>query len=217
MHYGETYVIHAECETPISYSSNEDDEKKKRESLTEDIPLDEEKMLYFIQAFSDQYAAMEPVLSKLDGNAHIDFKLYNTYGRSRNYYIGPMDGEPVLKNSTILLDNVYVRVRLIISVYDRSLYTQTVNEVMNEISTTFASLNSEQTDIHVSEIIHNIMTNNSNVRYLRFLGFNNYDANKQSIFVKYSDISELSQDGLMSRVPEIIRADSSSIEISEET
>ena len=185
--------------------------------LRYDIPLDEDKMNYFIQAFADQYKAMEPVTSKLDGNTYIDFKLYNTYGRSRNYYIGPMDGEPVLKNSTILLDNVYVTVKLIISVFDRSLYTQTVNEVINEISTTFSSLDSDDTDLHVSEIIHNIMANNPNVRYLRFLGFNNYDANKQSIFVKFSSISDLSEDNLMSRVPEIIRADSSSIEISEET
>ena len=185
--------------------------------LRYDIPLDEEKMLYFIQAFGDQYKAIEPVTSKLDGNSYIDFKLYNTYGRSRNYYIGPMDGEAVLKNSTILLDNVYVNVKLIISVYDRSLYTQTVNEVINEISTTFSNLNSDSADLHVSEIIHNIMANNPNVRYLRFVGFNDYDANKQSIFVKYSDISELSEDQLMTRIPEIIRADASSIEISEET
>ena len=185
--------------------------------LRYDIPLDEEKMLYFIQAFADQYKAIEPVSSKMDGEMHLDIKLYNTYGRSRNYYIGPMDGESVLKNSTILLDNVYVNVKLIISVYDRSLYTQTVNEVINEISTTFNSLNSSSTDLHVSEIIHNIMANNPNVRYLRFLGFNDYDANKQSIFVKYSNISDLDESNLMSRVPEIIRADESSIEISEET
>ena len=61
------------------------------------------------------------------------------------------------------------------------------------------------------------MRNIPNVKYVRFLGFNNYDANKQSIFVKYSDISELDENQLAARVPEIIRADSDSIEISEET
>ena len=69
----------------------------------------------------------------------------------------------------------------------------------------------------MSELIHNIISDIPNVRYLRFLGFNEYDANKQSIFVKYKDISELRMNDLMIYVPEIIRADADSIEISEET
>jgi len=54
------------------------------------------------------------------------------------------------------------------------------------------------------------------VKYLRFLGFNNYDANKQSIFVKYTDVSELKENELMTHIPEMIRVDSNSIEITEE-
>lgn len=186
--------------------------------LRYDIPLDEEKMAYFTQAFTAQYNKMKPVLSQLDGNSFLDLKLYNTYGRSNNYYIGPEDGVPNMKDSTILLDNVYVNVNLIISVYDRSMYSQTVSDVINEISTTFNSLNSDgNTDLYVSDIIHNIIENHPNVRYLRFIGFNNYDANKQSIFVKYSDISELDTEKLMIHVPEMIRADENSIFITEET
>ena len=185
--------------------------------LRYDIPLDDEKMSYFSQVFSEQYRKMEPVLSKLDGNSFLDFKLYNTYGRSTNYYIGPEEGVPNLKDSTILLDNVYVNVSFIVSVFDRSMYTQTVSEIINQISTTFNTLNKDDTDIHVSDIIHDIVENLPNVRYLRFIGFNNFDANKQSIFVKYSDISELDTESLMTRVPEVIRADENSIFISEET
>ena len=185
--------------------------------LRYDIPLDDSKMNYFIRAFGDQYSAMEPVIDKLDGNSFLDIKLYNTYGRSNNYYIGPKDGETALKDSDILLDNVYVNIKLRISVYDRSMYVQTVNDVINQITSFFDTLNSDSTkDIHVSEIIHVIRSNIPNVRYIRFIGFNNYDANKQSIFVKYTDISELRQDQLQPHVPEIIRVDSSSIEILEE-
>lgn len=186
--------------------------------LRYDIPLDDEKMAYFTQAFTEQYAKMEPVLSKLDGNSFLDIKLYNTYGRSNNYYIGPEEGVPSLKDSTILLDNVYVRVNLIISVYDRSMYTQTVNEIMNKIIECFNGLNSDDnTDLYVSDIIHDIIESNPNVRYLRFIGFNNYDANKQCIFVKFHDISDLNTDTLMTLVPEMIRADENSIFITEET
>lgn len=182
-----------------------------------DIPLDDEKMLYFIQAFDDQYTAMKPALKQLKGNSSIDFKLYNTYGRSNNYYIGPKDGEDSLYNSDILLDNVYTKIRFRMSVYDRSLYTQSAENVKNEIKTFFDSLNNgDRKDIHVSDLIHVIMENEPNVRYIRFLGFNNYDANKQSIFVKYNDISELREDQLKPYVPEMIRVDNDSIDIIEE-
>lgn len=186
--------------------------------LRYDLPLNDSRMKYFIQTFNAQYDAMKPVLRKLDGNSFLDFKLYNTYGRSNNYYIGPEEGKDNLKDSTILLDNVYVNVQFVISVYDRSLYTQTVSEVKNQIKETFDKLDTDgNTDLYVSNLIRDIVDGNPNVRYLRFLGFNDYDANKQAIFVKYTDISELTQDQLMVRVPEIIRVDDDSILINEET
>ena len=185
--------------------------------LKYDIALDDEKMKYFIRAYTSQYNAVEPVLSKLDGNTTIDFKLYNTYGRSSNYYIGPMDGDDILQNSTILLDNVYVKIKFRMNVYDRTMWSQTVEAVVNEIKGFFESLNNEERqDIHVSDLIHIIIENQPNVRYIRFLGFNDYDANKQSIFIKFNDISELREDKLQIYVPEMIRVDSSSIDIVEE-
>lgn len=185
--------------------------------LKYDLPLDDAKMTYFNQAFANQYLAIEPVLSQLNGNDYIDMKLYNTYGRSRNYYIGPKDDDPVLRNSDIILDNIYVKIKLTISVYDRSLYTQTVNSIISDLISIFNNINeNKEADIHVSDIIHSIRTNNPNVKYIRFLGFNNYDANKQSIFVKYTDISELNHEDMAIHVPEIIRVDESSIEITEE-
>lgn len=187
--------------------------------LKYDIPLDEEKMTYFIRAFSEQYNAIEPVLSKMkgSGNATLDYKLYNTYGRSTNYFIGPKDGSDTIWDSDILLDNVYLKIRFVLSVYDRSLYTQTVSSIINDLKLYFESLdNGTLTDVHVSDLIHMIKENNSNVRYLRFLGFNDYDANKQSIFIKENDTSKMNRSQLSTYVPEMIRIDENSIEFIEE-
>jgi len=184
--------------------------------LKYDIPLNEYMMTRFIGAFNDQYEAVAPVLSKLEGNTFLDFKLFNTYGRSNNYYIGPKDGSDVLSDSDILLDNVYVKLKLRLAVYDRSAYLQTAEAVENEIISYFESLGSEHHDIHVSDLIHLIKENHPNVYYVRFCGFNSYDANKQSIFTKHSDASELSKNQLMSYTPEIVRLDKDSIEIIEE-
>lgn len=182
-----------------------------------DLPLNDEKMEYFIQYFNDQYKAMEPILSKLEGNSFLDFKLYNTYGKSNNYYIGPSEDE-VLSNSNIMLDDVYVKMKFKISVRDRSFYSQTVDEIVAEIEDYFNQLSEldNNLDIHISNIITMIEQNVPNVRYIRFLGFNNYDNSKQSIFVKFKDVSELDAETLMTHVPEILRVDKDSIEIEEE-
>lgn len=183
--------------------------------LKYDIPLDDEKMAFFIRTFNEQYKAMEPAISKLNGS--IDFKLFNTYGRSNNYYIGPKEGHDILWDSDILLDNVYTVIKFRMAVHDRSLWNHTVQSVKNIIKKYFESLNSgEIIDLHASDLIHQIIQNEPNVNYIRFLGFNNYDANKDSIFVKYSDISELREDQLQPHVPEMIRVDDSTIDIIEE-
>ena len=185
--------------------------------LRYNIPLDDESMLYFIRAFSDQYTAVEPVLKRLDGNSFLDFKLFNTYGRSNNYYVGPPDDSDVLWDSDELLDNVYVSMKWKMAVWDRSSYVQTVDAVIDEIKLYFENLDVGQlVDIHISQLIHIIKENQPNVHYIRFLGFNKYDARKQSIFVKYDHISELRRDQLQIYVPEMIRVDSQSIQIIEE-
>ena len=185
--------------------------------LRYDIPLDDEKMLYFITAFGEQYEAMEPAVKLISGNGSIDFKLFNTYGKSSNYYIGPKENEDVLWNSDILLDNVYTRIRFKMAVFDRSLWYQTCEAVKTDIISYFRSLDSgEISDIHASDLIHLIIENHPNVKYIRFLGFNNYDANKDSIFIKYTKSSSLNEDQLRVHVPEMIRVDNDSIEITEE-
>jgi hypothetical protein len=182
-----------------------------------DIPLNEERMSYFIRAFNEQYRSMLPVLNQLDGNSFIDFKLYNTYGRSNNYYVGPIEDSDVLWDSDILLDDLNIKIKLRIAVNDRSLYTQTVEGVINEITSLFEDLNSGKImDAHVSDLIYRIKMNHPNINYIRFVGFNDYDVSKQSLFVKYDDISELKKDKLQSIVPEMLRIDKENINIMEE-
>ena len=173
------------------------------------LALDQTQMLYFIQAFNTQYEKIKPVLSKLDG--FLDLKLYNSYGKSNNYYIGPEDDIDNLYDSNIRLDSVYVKIKFRMCVYDRSIYSVTVTDVKNEIKKFFNTLiNSETKAIHISNLIRTIENNISNVNYIRFLGFNDYDARKQSIFIKNINSSNLNY------VPEILCIDNNSIEISEE-
>ena len=185
--------------------------------LKYDIPYNKERMDYFIRALGDQYTAMEPIMNRLDGNSSLDIKLFNTYGRSSNFYIGPQENTNSLYDSALMLDNIYVNIKFKLAVNDRSIYTQTVRDVKNEINKFFEEItNGNIKEIHISNLIRNIEDNIPNVRYIRFLGFNEYDANKQSIFQKHKSVDELNQIQLMNYVPELIRVDDDSIEISEE-
>jgi DNA-binding protein Fis len=176
-----------------------------------DIPLDDTKMTYFIQAFTQQYAAVEPVIfERLDNNCHLDFKLFNTYGRARNHYIGDPDSKE-------LLDSVHIRIQFRLSVKDRSVYTQTAESVTQEIKQYFETLNTNKPqNIYISNLIKLIESKHPNVDHLKFLGINDYDANQQYIRIKYEYIDDLSEEQLFPLVPEMVLVDYNDIILTEE-
>jgi hypothetical protein len=180
--------------------------------LKYDIPLDDAKMSYFIQAFTEQYAAVEPIIfNRLDNNCHLDFKLFNTYGRSNNYYIGDPDSKK-------LLDSVHIKINFRLSVIDRSAYTQTAQSVITQIKSYFENLNNNKLlNVYISNLIKLIESNNPNVDHLKFLGINGYDANQQYIRVKYDDISDLQENELFIYVPEMVMIDIEDIILIEES
>lgn len=179
--------------------------------IKQSLALSEESMLYFISAFNAHYERISPIQKLFDGDMFLDIKLFNSYGRSSNYYIGPPDDSDDLYSSIIKLNSVYIKIKLKMSVYDRSIYSITESNVKNEIKKFFNQINQNLTkSLHVSNLIRRIENNIANVKYIRFLGFNEYDARKQSIFIKNENIS------FENYVPEILCIDDKGIEISEE-
>ena len=176
------------------------------------LALNEDQMLYFISAFNSHYDEIAPIHNFFDGDMFLDLKLFNSYGRSNNYYIGPPDDSDNLYDSDTKLDSVYVKVKFKMAVFDRSIYSATEIAVKKEIKKFFEALTKyvSSQSIHVSNLIRMIENNIANVRYIRFLGFNDYDARKQSIFIKENNSS------IVDYVPEILCIDDDGIEISEE-
>lgn len=179
--------------------------------IKQSLALDETQMLYFISAFNSHYETISPIQNLFDGDMFLDIKLFNSYGRSTNYYIGPPDDSDNLYDSTTKLSSVYVKVKFKMAVYDRSIYSITEANVRNEVKKFFNQLNQNSVKaLHISNLIRRLENNISNIKYIRFLGFNEYDARKQSIFVKDENNSSLNY------VPEILCIDTNGIEISEE-
>ena len=114
-----------------------------------------------------------------------------------------------LYDSDIKLDSVYVRIKFRMSVKDRSIYSSTLSSVKGIIKQFVNNIaSSKDKALHISNLIRDIENNVSNVNYIRFLGFNSYDALKQSIFLKTNSS--------LSYVPEILTIDDDAIEIIEE-
>ena len=165
------------------------------------LALDAPELSGFIQRFNEQYASVEPVIfERLDNNCHLDFKLYATYGRSNNYYIG--DDETVQE----LLGDLNVSIWFQLAVHDRMSWSATADSVKVEIMDFFSELNSDgNPNIYISNLIRRLETNNPNISHLRFNGIAHYDAREQFIRVRYQDVSDLDKDNLSVLVPELLQ------------
>lgn len=185
--------------------------------LKYNIPLDDEKMTYFIQAFNEQYDVVEPVLfERLDNNCHLDLKFFNTYGKSRNYYYGDSD---------IMLDSVHLKIAFYISVKDRSGYLTTAKSIKEQIQNFFTKINDAETgSIYISNLIKELENNNPNLDHLRYFSLDDWvdtsDSTKGvlpwTIRAKYTYIDDLSEDELKVLVPEMLQIDYDSIDLIEE-
>jgi hypothetical protein len=177
--------------------------------LKYNIPLDDAKMTYFIKAFNEQYSIVEPVLfERLDNNCHLDLKLFNTYGKSINYYLGDTEE---------LLESVRVRVSFRIAVNDRSSFTTTANSIKNQIQEFFTSLNNNKVhNIYISNLIKILETENPNLNHLKFLAINDSDPHNQYIRARFKDISDLDENDMSIFVPEMIIVEAPDITLTEE-
>ena len=177
------------------------------------LAIENDRMAMFVRKFNEQYAAVEPVIfERLDNNCHLDLKLYNTYGRSNNYYIGDDD------EGWELLDDVSVKIAFQLSVKDRMSWTPTAEAVMEEIKEFFSELCSDRNpNVYISNLIRRIEEKHPNVDHLKFISIGEYDATKQYIRVKYEDVSDLGEDELSILVPEILICLAENIELIEES
>lgn len=145
-----------------------------------DLCKDKDKVSYVIRAMVEQYRVMsELVKDRLEENTGIDFKLYNTCGRGVFYKIGVTN--PDSPNWT-RLDHVSLRIKFMLGVREELLYEDTALDVKEHIKAYIENLNiDEATIFNVSNLQTSIETNITNVRYLIFLGINDYDTMYQRI------------------------------------
>jgi hypothetical protein len=148
--------------------------------LRYDLCKDPEKVSFVIRAMVAQYKAMAQLVSdRLEENTGIDFKLFNTCGRGVFYKIG-VDESDISSWSRI--KSVSLTIKFVMGVHEEILFQDTMDAVKDHIKAYIETLKiDEATIFSVSNLQTSIETNIPNVRYLIFLGINEYDSTYQRI------------------------------------
>lgn len=166
----------------------------------------EKSMAAFMNAFTEQYENINNIISsRLRNETSIDVKLYNTYGRSVNYFIGD-ESEPLnTVNLRVAFDMWFVVGTDTLSV---------IPEIKQFIKTKIESIADNGTNqVHISNLIREIERTFTYVDHIRFRGFNNYSSYYQSIKLKQVDIDEMTKEERRKYVPELLVIDLDDITI----
>lgn len=165
-----------------------------------DMVYDEDTFKLFVDTLSQNYKYIEASLPMLRNNTHIDVKFYNTYGKSKNYYIGD--------NLQTQIDRVNITIKFKVTIISGVDSTDVKVRLIEFIKNFVEQLNSSGTNsLYISNLIREIETNFAEIHHLKFNGINSYDTDYQTISVQTTDLSELSKEDLRVYVPEMLVAD----------
>ena len=170
--------------------------------------LDEESVDYFMTNFLANYNFLTDIIQTTLRNAtNIDVKFTNTYGRSRNFFIGENEEMLDTNNLSLIFDAWFVQ--------GTDLLTA-VPEVKSFIKSTIETINSDcMNNLYISNLMRKIESNFAYVDHIRFVGINSYNSTYQAVKNNVTDLNDLSVEERRFYVPEILTCDVENITINE--
>lgn len=170
---------------------------------------DPSSMAAFMTTFITQYENISSIINnKLRNETSIDVKFYNTYGRSKNYYIGDDIAD--------LLDTLNLRIEFDMWFIAGTDIASAIPEIKQFIKDKIETISDNGTNqIHVSNLMREIEHTYSYVDHIRFKGFNDYPTDYQSIKLAYTNIDDLDKEARRKYVPELLIIDLDDIIINE--
>ena len=170
-----------------------------------DIARDKERFDYFISSLTSQYTAMENE-EVLQNSSHIDIKFYNTYGKSKNFYIGDNHDS---------INRVNLSIGFKVKIVNTDDTNTTIRNLKILIKNYIETLNTSGTnELYISNLIKEIENQIPEIHHLKFLGINDYSTDYQTITSKAVDINELSKEERRDYVPEMLVVNLDDIKIS---
>lgn len=127
-----------------------------------------------------QHNTLVETLEDITASFTINIKFYNTYGKSRLFYIGTNSND-----NKILLNKVHCKLSLKIKFYDGVIVENYLSEIKVYIKTYLEGLNMNDDGsnrLHISVLIQKLHNTFSNcIEFIIFDGFNGYESNIQNV------------------------------------
>ena len=137
----------------------------------------EDRMQSFFMQVDYKRRFIEQAIDDLEDSFGINFKLYNTYGPSRNYNV----------NNTVNIDRVDISLRFeikFVSKEDQVLIQEIKQKIQDYIE------NNEEEDLHIPNLCNYIKNlYNDSIVYIKFIKLNDYNTLYQSIY-KNPEVAE---------------------------
>lgn len=144
---------------------------------------DEHNIQALINQFNYEKAYIDNAIELLENNFLIDFKLFNTYGESSLYSID--------KAGKQLVDRVHLTLNFEVKLLETS-DNNTKDYIIQDIKKMIEDLN-DMESLHIPNLITTITnTYRNSIKYIEFLGFNDYGPGEQHLYKHESeDISSV--------------------------
>lgn len=139
------------------------------------IMSDDDNVTSAINKISSFHSFISDTLMDVTPNFTINIKFFNTYGRSKMFYIA----------EDTLLDYVHLKIKLKVKFYagiDQSAYLSELRSYIKNFVENLNTITEGTNKIEVSVLLHNIHTEfEEQIEYVIFEKFNDYDAGVQVI------------------------------------
>lgn len=163
-----------------------------------DTLLNESLMWQFYSSISQQYNYINNIIDRVTNNYSIDMKFYNTYGKSKNFYIGDAPNDSLIDRVNISL---HIKVKPVFGtieedfVRDLRIYIKDYIETINDNGTN---------SIYISNLIQSLENDFPNLSYMKFVKINEYNSSEQVIENKTIDQNALTKEERINYVPEYL-------------
>ena len=142
-----------------------------------------------LDALNSRKAYIDNIVNILENSFGVDFKLFNTYGPSRTYYIikdSNSDGAIDDENTKEYINNISITMNFRLKLVS-STDSYTKNNIIADIKDYIEDL-TELGDLHIPNLVTQITnTYQEQIVYFEYLGFNSYGANIQHIYKDEDD------------------------------
>lgn len=168
--------------------------------------MDEQTSLDLFNLMNSEYDYMINALNKMINNYSVDMKFYNTYGKSKNFYVGD--------NADTNLDKVNIGIKIMVRPIFGIIEEDFVRNLKYYIKEYIEKINDNGTNsLYISNLIQSLENDFPDLSYMKFVGINNYDSTYQVIDNLTVDLNALTKEARIDYVPEYLTISLDDIQI----